>query len=314
MNSERTVGDTDEFELIAHLIRNSAMPPNVSVGPGDDAAVFLVNGSALTSVDMLVEDVHFRTRWSSGADIGRKAVAVSVADIEAMGAQPCVMVVALGLPASMPLSWAKEFATGLREEAEKASLTLIGGDLSTAEKITISVTVIGQTAGRSPVLRSGAQVGNAVAYRGRLGWAAAGLATLSRGFRSPRAVVNAQRTPDIPYGAGIQAAEAGATAMIDISDSLVDDLGSIAQASSVVIDLDTARFHIDDPVATVGAALNVDPLSYILGGGGDHALAACFPVGQVPDDWQVIGMVYPVEAERPAGVLVNGIPYDPDSI
>lgn len=304
-----TVGDVGEFGLIAQITRRLTMPPAVSVGPGDDAAVFLVNGSALTSVDMLVEGVHFRRGWSSPAEVGHKSVAVNVADLEAMGATPVTMVIALGAPADLPASWVKEFVTGVREEADLAGVALVGGDLATACDITISVTVIGETAGRGPVLRSGARAGQIVAVCGRLGWAAAGLAALNRGFRSPRAAVDAQRVPQVPYGAGRQAAAAGASAMIDVSDGLLADLGHIAEASSVTIDLDAARFTIADPVQTVAAAINADPLAFVLTGGEDHALVATFDPGQVPDGWDVVGQVIATEPETGPAVLVDGKPW-----
>lgn len=303
----QTIGEAGEFGLISQLTRRLVMPPAVSVGPGDDGAVFLINGSAVTSVDMLVEGVHFRRDWSSAADIGHKAVAVNVSDIEAMGASPVAMVIGLGAPADTAFSWAKEFMTGVREEAELAQVALVGGDMTGAPQITISVTVIGETAGRAPVLRSGARAGQVVAVRGRLGWAGAGLAALGRGFRSPRAAVDAQRFPQVPYGAGRQAALAGASALIDVSDGLLADLGHVAQASGVTIDLETARFEIGDPVQAVAAALNADPLGFVLTGGEDHALAGTFDAGQVPDDWDVVGRVLPVDPETGPQVLVDGV-------
>ena len=306
----QTIGEVGEFELIDRLTRDLEHGAAVSVGPGDDAAVFLVNGSAVCSTDLLIEGVHFRTDWSGGADVGRKAVAVNVADLEAMGATPVSLVVALGAPADTPLTWVKEFMTGLREEAATAGISIVGGDTTSAAAITICVTVVGQTEGRSPVLRSGAGAGQVVATIGRLGWAASGLAVLRRGFRSPRAVVEAQRTPQVPYGQGRRAAEAGATAMCDVSDGLLADLGHIARASGVVIDIDTARLTIDEPLTVVAQATGVDPLTFVLTGGEDHALVACFDPGFVPDDWNVIGRVIEAAGGREAVVLVDGEPYD----
>ena len=303
-----TIGTIGEFGLIKQLTRRLVMPPAVSVGPGDDGAVFLINGSAVISTDMLIEGVHFRRDWSSAVDVGHKSGAVNVADLEAMGASPVAMVLALGAPEDTDLSWVKEFMTGFREEAETADVALVGGDLTGARELTISVTVIGETAGRPPVLRSGARPGQVIAIRGRLGWAAAGLATLARGFRSPRAAVDAQRQPQVPYGAGRQAALAGASAMIDISDGLLADLGHVAQASGVAIDLESARFSIGDPVRAVAAALNADPLAFVLTGGEDHALAAAFDPGRVPDNWDVVGRVLPVAEPDGPQVLVDGSP------
>lgn len=302
----QTIGEVDEFELINQITRTLVMPPAISIGPGDDAAGYLINGSALTSTDMLVEGVHFRRDWSSAEDVARKAVAANVADLEAMGAAPVAMVVAMGLPQELEIAWLREFTTGLVDEAGLAGIALVGGDLTRADQIVISVTVTGQSDSISPVRRSGAQPGDVVAVRGRLGWAAAGLATLARGFRSPRAAVDAYRRPQVIYGAGRQAAQAGATAMIDISDGLLADLGHIARASGVCVALESARLEVAEPVATVATALNRDPLEFVLAGGEDHSLAATFPVGQVPDEWDVIGVVRQLADQDAAGeVLVD---------
>ncbi|WIY83637.1 thiamine-phosphate kinase [Propionimicrobium sp. PCR01-08-3] len=308
----QTVGELGEFPLINLVTRNLSLPPAVSLGPGDDCAAYLINGSALTTTDMLIEGVHFRRNWSSAADIGHKSVAVNLADIEAMGGTPIAMVISLGLPADLPVTWVREFMTGVREEAELGEVALVGGDMTAARDISISVTVIGETGGRTPVLRSGAKPGNVVAVRGRLGWAAAGLAALARGFRSPRAAVDAQRMPHVPYGAGRQAADAGATAMLDVSDGLLADLGHIAEASSVTIDLDSSRFTIADPVQAVASALNADPLGFVLGGGEDHAMAATFEPGDVPEDWDVIGVVHELDEEAGPCVLVDGKQWEGD--
>jgi len=147
-----------------------------------------------------------------------------------------------------------------------------------------------------------------VAVCGRLGWAAAGLAVLGRGFRSPRAVVDAHRRPHPPYTAGPQAAQLGATAMIDVSDGLLADLGHIAECSSVAIDVRSDAFDVPDPLAAVGSALGADPLGFVLTGGDDHALAATFPAAvQLPEQWRVIGAVGTGE-----GVSVDGEEY-PDA-
>ena len=137
---------------------------------------------------------------------------------------------------------------------------------------------------------------------GRQGWAAAGLAVLSRGFRSPRVVVEAYQVPAPPYAAGPVAAQAGATAMIDVSDGLLADLGHIAVASGVSIDVSAGAFEIPEPLRAVGGALNADPLTFILTGGDDHPLVAAYASeSDVPSGWQVIGRV----AEG-AGVTVDG--------
>jgi len=291
-----------EFGLIARITDGLVMPPSVSVGPGDDAACFLVNGSCVVSTDMYVEGVHFRLDWSEPAEIGRKVVGASVADIEAMGAQPTMVLVALALPVNIAAGWSDAFTRGVRLECDKAAVTLVGGDVSRGPQVCVSVTAVGETSGVAPVTRAGARPGDLVACIGRLGWAAAGLGALTRGFRTPKDAVDAHRFPLVPYGAGRQAALAGATAMIDVSDGLLADLGHIADASGVVIDIDTQCLAIGDAVSAVARAGGIDPLDYVLTGGEDHALVATFAHGDVPMGWTIIGQA---SAGDPA-VLVNG--------
>ena len=204
------------------------------------------------SVDVLI-GVHFRRTVQRHRDRAQGHRSQRCRP-EAMGAIPLVVVIGFAAPGDLPVQWAREFMTGVREEADRAGVTLVGGDTSAARDISISATVIGQTGGVPVVSRSGAHAGQVVAFRGRLGYAAAGLAALGRGFRSPRAAVDAQRCPQPPYGAGHQAAQAGATAMIDVSDGLLADLGHIVRASDVAIDLDSGRSVIPDPVQAVAAA------------------------------------------------------------
>jgi len=147
-----------------------------------------------------------------------------------------------------------------------------------------------------------------LAMVGRQGWAAGGLAVLTRGFRSPRVLVEAYRRPEPPYDAGRAAAEAGATAMIDISDGLVADAGHIAADSGLAIDVHRDAFELPEPLVAVGSALNADPIEFILGGGDDHALLATFPdIGSVPAGWMVVGEA---RAGEPGTVTVDGAAYD----
>lgn len=304
--AEQTISQVGEFELIGQITHRVPLPPQVAVGPGDDGAVFLSNGSVVTSVDMIVEGVDFRRDWSSAEDVGHKAVAINVSDLEAMGATPLAMVIAFGAPADLPVSWVREFMTGVNAEAEEAGIALVGGDMSSARDITVSVTVFGELAGRAPVLRSGAQVGDVVAVCGRLGWSSAGLEALRRGFRSPRAAVEVHRRPRIQHGQGRVAAMGGATAMIDVSDGLVSDLDHIARASRVGIEIDPTKLSVDEPVRTVARATNSDPLRHVLAGGEDFALVATFPTREVPAGWALIGSVVTPDPERGPGVRVLG--------
>jgi thiamine-monophosphate kinase len=164
--------------------------------------------------------------------------------------------------------------------------------VSAADVITLGVTALGDLQGRSPVTLGGAGLGDQVAVAGRLGWASAGHAVLSRGFRSPVQVVAAHRRPEPPYGAGPRAALLGANSMTDVSDGLVADLQHIADASHVRIDLESASMQVPHKLAEVGTALNTDPLTWIFAGGDDYALAATFPPAvELPEEWTVIGRV-----------------------
>lgn len=289
--SDRTLADVGEFRLIDEITDGLTLGPDVLLGPGDDGAVLAVDSPVVCSVDVLVENVHFKTAWSPAESVGRKAVAVNVADIEAMGATATALVVGFAAPGETPESWALDFARGLRQECDRAGVSLVGGDVTRAAQIAISITVLGTLDGRAPITRAGARPGDVVAFCGRLGWAAAGLAVLGRGFRSPRAAVQAQLVPEPPYGQGKVAALAGASAMIDVSDGLLADLGHIVARSGVAVDLSSAAFPIAEPLQAVAAATGSNPLNLVLGGGEDHALLATFAADAVPDGWTVVGAV-----------------------
>jgi thiamine-monophosphate kinase len=306
IRGDATLAEVGEFPLIAAITEGLTLSSDVRVGPGDDAAVLAIEGAVATSVDVLVEGVHFRRDWSEARDVGRKAVAVNVADLEAIGARATGLLVGFSAPPDLKVGWVLDFADGLRQEAEAARVSLLGGDVTRARDITIAVTAMGSLEGREPVLRSGARPGNLVAIQGRLGWAAAGLAVLARGFRSPRVLVEAQRVPQVSYGAGAVAAQAGATSMIDISDGLLADLGHMAQASGVLIDLRRDAFEVAEPLQAVAAATGADPYTFILTGGDDHALAATFlDAKSVPEGWLVIGRVEQADHDQ-ISVLVDG--------
>jgi thiamine-monophosphate kinase len=303
-----TIADVGEHPMIRRLTAGLAAHPQLVLGPGDDGAVLRFQGDVVVSTDTMVEDVHFKRAWSSANDVGRKAVASAVADLEAMGAKPVGIVIALNLPATESTQWIDDFQQGVTEECERAGCALVGGDLSRSQQVVVTVTVLGDLEGRAPVSRAGALPGQLIAYCGNLGMAEAGLAVLRRGFSSPAAVVRAHRFPDPPYRQGIVAADAGATAMIDISDGLVADLRHVARASGVQLELDTARLSANEHQQRVAAALGgIDPVQFILAGGDDHALVATFAADQVPDGWQVIGKVSAGEA----GVLVDGEEWTP---
>lgn len=302
-----TVGDQGEFALVAEIAARFVQGDHVVLGPGDDAAAIRVPSAvAVVSVDLLVQDRHFRLDWSSAADVGHKAAAESLSDVNAMGGLATTLVVGLGLPAGTPSAWALEFADGLAEEAALAGASVVGGDLTASDAIVVSVTSIGECP-HGIVGRAGARPGNVVAHLGRQGWADAGYAVLARGFRSPRAVVEAHRRPQPPYGGGAAAAAAGATSMIDVSDGFLQDVGHLAARGSVTIDIDSASLDVPDPVQAVGAAMGIDPVRMVLTGGDDYGLVATFPAGAgLPDGWRVVGRVVGGDA---GVVTVDGAPY-----
>ena len=306
-----TVADVGEFGLIAELTARFEQGPPVYVGPGDDGAVLRApRGHVVVSTDLLVENRHFRRDWAAAGDVGHRAAAQNLSDVNAMGARATALTVGLVLPAELPAQWVLDLADGIAAEAGSVGASVVGGDLTRSETLVIAVTVIGSCT-VAPVLRSGAEAGDVVALVGRQGWAAGGLAVLGRGFRSPRVLVEAYRRPDPPYAAGQVAADAGATAMIDVSDGLLADARHIADASGVSIDIRRGSFEIAEPLHAVGSALNADPLQFILGGGDDHPLLACFPSADaVPDDWTVIGSVAETDPSVGPVVTVDGAPYD----
>ena len=306
----QTLAELGELGLIRAVSElasaGGATTSGVLVGPGDDAALVAVGGGeVLVCTDVAVEGRHFRRDWSSGADVGHRIAAANMADVAAMGGMPRALVVALCAPATLPAQWALNLTAGLIEEAALAGARLVGGDVAEADVVSVAVTALGAAEHRV-VRRDGARPGDVVAIAGRIGWAAAGLAVLSRGFRSPKVVVEAHRRPQPPYAQGPAAAAAGASAMIDVSDGLLADLGHVADASGVAIDLRASAFAPAEPLQAVGAALGADPLSFCLTGGDDHALAAAFaPQTSLPQGWTVVG-----EVAEGSGVTVDGAAYD----
>jgi thiamine-monophosphate kinase len=300
--ADQTLADVGEFGLIASLAELFPQGEQVLLGPGDDAAVVAVpDGRVVVSTDLHVDTRHFRRDWASAREIGHRVAAANLSDLNAMGGHATALTIGLAAPADLPVSWALDLARGIAEECALVGASVVGGDLTAADQLMVAVTVLGTVSG-DPVRRSGARPGDVVALVGRQGWAAGGLAVLARGFRSPRALVEAFRRPEPPYRAGAQAAALGATAMIDVSDGLLADVGHIARASGVAIDIDSSSLTVPEPLRAVGAALGADPMRFVLSGGDDHPLVATYPSGTVlPDGWTAIGRV--AEGD---GVTVDG--------
>ena len=323
-----TVAALGEDGLVRGVIaRYTAPPAGVLVGPGDDAAVLDLPGRSVISTDTLVEGYDFLRTWSSAHDVGVKTAAQNLADVAAMGAAPFALVVSLATPGDLPAAWARELADGLADECDRAGAAVVGGDVSQAGEIVVTGTAVGLLAGPA-VLRSGARVGDVVALAGVTGPSAAGLALLRAGLHGVGSgpagdrhagLVRAHLAPRPDYPAGVVAAAAGATAMIDTSDGLLRDARRVAEASGVVLDLDPAALVPAADLLAAASALGDEGLAFgwVLSGGEDHALLACFPGGTaVPAPFRPIGEVRAqgaageVRAQGAAGVLVGGRPYD----
>jgi thiamine-monophosphate kinase len=278
----QTVADLGEFGLIAAVSERIGTAAGALVGPGDDAAVLAAgDGRVVATTDVLVEGVHFRRDWSSAYDVGRKAAAANLADIAAMGATATALLVGLVVPGELPVAWALALAEGLRDEAARVGAAVVGGD-------TVSG---GDLAGLAPVLRSGARPGDLVVLAGRTGVSAAGLGLLRSGVHDGP-LVQAHLRPCPPYALGPLLARAGASAMCDVSDGLVADLGHLARASRVRVELNSALLDLTD--------ISLDDA---LRGGEDHALVATIAANAArPEGCRVIGQVV---AGEPA-VTVDG--------
>ena len=308
--AEPTLRDVGEFAVIDRVTRGRTQPGGVSVGPGDDAAVIdAPDGRVVVTTDILVAGRHFRPDWSTPHEIGRKAIAQNAADIEAMGARVTAFVVAFAAPPDTAVAAVTELADGMWQEADAVGAGIVGGDMVAGPQWVISVTALGDLGGRTAVPRGGALPGAVIAVAGELGRSAAGLACYRNGVHGVDYVDGVEelrsrhRVPRPPYGQGRIAADAGAQAMTDVSDGLLADLGHLAEASGVVMDLDRELLRDDaDAVAAAATATGTDPWALVLGGGEDHCLVACFPVGAVPSGWRRIGAV---RAGAPE-VLVDG--------
>lgn len=296
------VSDMSEDALIALFAPRLPDTDAAILGSGDDAAVLAVDGHLVVSADMLVEGRHFRTEWSTGADVGWRAAMQNLADIDAMGAVPTALEVSLALPAATSVEWVLDFADGLREACEPHGVGVVGGDLSGASEIVVSVTALGETHGTEPVTRADAVAGDVIAVAGALGAARAGFAQLEAGVAYAQDAIDLFRRPAPRLGAGLEAALHGASAMMDLSDGLARDAARIARASEVRLAVESALVPIHDAAVFTAQAMGADALDWAIGGGEDHHMLACFPrASAVPAGWTVIGRV-----EEGTGLVIDG--------
>jgi thiamine-monophosphate kinase len=292
-----TVAELGENESLKRTVSRLNSSDYAVVGSGDDSAVInSADGRFVVTTDTMIEGHDFRLDWSTGFDLGWKAVATNVSDVAAMGARPTSLVVAIAVPGSTPITFLEDFADGLKAACQQLApgCGVVGGDLAAADQVFISVTAHGDLEGREPILRSGAKPGDVLAVAGTLGRAAAGLSLLFSGdadaISAYDALVDVQKRPEPPIAAGVGL---NATSMLDLSDGLARDVARIAKASGVKLvinsrDLQGFEAMLDD----VAMRLGVQARDWVLGGGEDHSLLATFaPEVEIPRAFKPIGFV-----------------------
>lgn len=286
-----------EFELLAQLRKR--LPPvgrRVRLGSGDDAAVTVPGGATATSVDAIVDGIHFRRGEAAPQLIGRKALAAALSDLAAMGAEAGEAYVVLGAPPDLAEPEFEALLDGLLALAAETGTTLAGGDLTRAPALTLAVTVVGHTASADDLVpRSGARPGDLLVVTGELGGAAAGRLLLERpeladavAESTAERLRSRQLDPTPRLRSGRALAAAGATAMIDLSDGLAGDAAHVAAASGVALQIEAGSLPLAKGVAEVAASVGRDPLELAASGGEDYELLAALPPERLEDASQCI--------------------------
>jgi thiamine-monophosphate kinase len=272
MSRARRLRDVGEHGWLARVLPGLPSGPRVLIGPGDDAAVLRAGrGPQLVTVDALIEGVHFRRAWATPRALGRRTFRVGASDLAAMGARPTAVLLALECPPARPAAEITSFVGGLAAEAGRHGAALVGGNLSAGPRLGATVTVLGEAPGRI-LTREGARVGHLVVVTGTLGASAAAVRALRRGRRVPWPL------PPDRLAAGALLAR-HATAMIDLSDGLLQDLGHVCRASGVGARIDVGRLPVAPRcVALAGKAAR----GLVLAGGGDYELLATVPAARWP--------------------------------
>ena len=250
--------------------------PRVIVGIGDDAAVVSTDQHSVITTDMAIEDVHFNREWSSAYEIGSKITVANLADVYAMGADPRYLVVALTLTGNEDMDWIKGLAQGIADTAAKSDAVVVGGDLSRADKVMISMTAIG--ASRLHITRAGARVGDSIYLSALPGWSRAGLEILTKNLPESPAYARALSQFKSPHlDPTLMRSFKSAHALCDVSDSLFVQAEQISKASSVGLEIDTKKIEKSDGFADLAAlaqTIGCDVWDLVLGGGEDHVLLA----------------------------------------
>lgn len=250
---------------------------------GDDAAVVRGRGYAVTSVDTLVDGVHFRSGQLSPAEIGHRAVASALSDLAAMAAPAGEVYLVLGFPPGTERADALALVAGAQAIAEQAGATIAGGDVSSSATLTVTVTVVGWAADPGELVgRDGARPGDVVLVTGSLGAAGAGLALLegdadgaALSAQARAALLERYARPQPRLAAGRALSQLGATALIDVSDGLATDARHLARRSGARLELELAKLPVAAGVAAVAAQLGRDPAEFAATAGEDYELCAC---------------------------------------
>ncbi|WP_270888575.1 thiamine-phosphate kinase [Pedococcus sp. 5OH_020] len=312
VTARRTLAQVSESALLAQILPFFVGHDAVLVGPGDDAAVLASDGAVVATTDSMVRGRDWLDEWSSAPDVAAKALTQNLADVAAMGAVPTSILVSLIADPQTPADWAVDFARALGEGARGAMVAVAGGDLSSAGPgtVVVSLTALGDLQGRPPVLRSGARAGDVLAVCGTLGRSAAGLSLLRAGVDpherhggTRQQCLEHHLRPRAPLAAGPQAAVAGATAMLDVSDGLLRDGARLADASGVRLALE--RSLLAPYAAALEPAVGDAAWDCVLAGGEEHSLLATFP-GGVPEGWRRLGRV-----EAGSGITLDGRAQEP---
>jgi thiamine-monophosphate kinase len=268
----RALGPGREFDRIRRILQGLPSPVGaVQVGPGDDACV--LEGGWVISTDLSVEGVHFRLEWITPEEAGYRAAAGGVSDLAAMAAEPVGILASVAAPGDG--ASAERLMEGVKELASETGAALLGGDLTRSPgPLLVDIVALGRTG--TPLLRSGARVGDELWVTGRLGGAAAAAALFEAGIPVPpdlRRAFTAPR-PRIEEARWLQAA--GARAGIDLSDGIAGDAGHLAAASGVAVLLEEEALPLHRHLSLVDGA---DPLALALHGGEDYELLLAAPVG-----------------------------------